>query len=131
MSGHSRWAGIKHKKAVIDSKKGKDFTKLAREITMAARTAGGSRENNARLRKAIEDAREASKPQENAKKAIQKGTGGIPGTVYEEIRYEGYGPGGVALLVEVASDNKNRAGSEIRKMFSEHNGNMAAAGAVA
>ena len=130
MSGHSRWAGIKHKKAVIDSKKGKVFTKLAREIMVAARAGGGLPENNARLRKAIEDAKEANMPQDNVKKAIQKGTGEIPGLVLEELRYEGYGPGGVAVLVDIVTDNKNRTGSEIRKVFADHNGNMAEAGAV-
>jgi len=119
MSGHSRWAGIKHKKGVIDAKKGKVFTKLAREITIAAKIGGGSPDNNARLRKAIEDAREANMPQENVKRAIQKGTGEIPGVTFEELRYEGYGPGGVAMMVDITTDNKNRTGSEIRKMFSE------------
>jgi YebC/PmpR family DNA-binding regulatory protein len=130
MSGHSKWAGIKHKKAIIDSKRGKVFTKLGREITVAARAGGGNPENNPRLRKAIEDAREANMPQDNIKKAIQKGTGEIPGAVYEEVRYEGYGPGGVAILAEAATDNKNRTSSELRKIFSVHGGNMAEAGAV-
>jgi YebC/PmpR family DNA-binding regulatory protein len=130
MSGHSRWAGIKHKKAVIDSKRGKVFTKLAREITVAAKAGGGNPENNARLRKAILDAREANMPQDNVKKAIQKGTGEIPGVNYEEIRYEGYGAGGVAILVDVTTDSRNRTGSEIRKIFSSHGGNMAESGAV-
>ena len=130
MSGHSRWAGIKHKKAIIDSKKGKAFTKLAREIMVAARAGGGNPENNASLRKAIEDAREANMPQDNVKKAIQKGTGEIPGLMVEEIRYEGYGPRGVAVMVDIVTDNKNRTGSEIRKIFTVHNGNMAEAGAV-
>ena len=120
MSGHSRWAGIKHKKAITDSKKGKVFTKLAREISVAAKAGGGNPDHNARLRKAIEDAREANMPQDNVKKAIQKGTGEIPGVAYEEIRYEGYGPGGVALLVDVTTDNRNRTSSEIRKIFSSH-----------
>lgn len=130
MSGHSRWAGIKHKKAIIDSKRGKVFTRLGREITVAAREGGGNPENNARLRKAIEDAREANMPQDNVKKAIQRGTGELPGAAYEEIRYEGYGPGGAAILVEVVTDNKNRTAPEIRKIFSEHGGNIAEAGAV-
>ena len=117
MSGHSRWAGIKHKKAIIDSKRGKVFTKLAREISVAAKQGGGNPEHNPRLRKAIEDAREANMPQENVKKAVQKGTGEIPGVNYEEIRYEGYGPGGVALLVEVTTDSKNRSAPEIRKIL--------------
>ena len=130
MSGHSRWAGIKHKKAIVDSKRGKVFTRLIREISVAAREGGGSPENNARLRKAMEDAREANMPQDNVKKAIQRGTGEIEGIMYEEIRYEGYGPGGVAILVETVSDNKNRTAPEIRKIFSEHGGNIAEAGAV-
>ena len=130
MSGHSRWAGIKHKKAVVDAKKGKVFTRLAREITVAVREGGGSPENNARLRKAMDDARQANMPQENVKRAIQRGTGEIPGVHYEEVRYEGYGPGGAAVLIEATTDNKNRTTSEIRKIFSEHGGNIAEAGAV-
>ncbi|MBI1979842.1 MAG: YebC/PmpR family DNA-binding transcriptional regulator [Elusimicrobia bacterium] len=130
MSGHSRWAGIKHKKAIIDSKRGKVFTRIGREIAIAAREGGGNPENNARLRKAVDDAREANMPQENVKRAIQKGTGEIPGAMIEEIRYEGYAAGGVALLVEVTTDNKNRTGSEIRGIFSEHGGNMAEVGSV-
>lgn len=131
MSGHSRWAGIKHKKAAVDAKRGKVFTKLIREITVAAKEGGSNLDGNPRLRKAIEDARAANMPQENIKKAIQRGTGELPGVTYEEIRYEGYGPGGAAILVEVTTDNKNRTASEIRKIFSEHSGNIAEAGAVA
>ncbi|OGR85895.1 MAG: transcriptional regulator [Elusimicrobia bacterium RIFCSPLOWO2_01_FULL_60_11] len=130
MSGHSRWAGIKHKKAITDSKKGKTFTKLAREISVAAKAGGGNPDHNARLRKAIEDAREANMPQDNVKKAIQKGTGEIPGVTYEEVRYEGYGQGGVALLVDCTTDSRNRTAPEIRKIFSSHGGNMAESGAV-
>jgi YebC/PmpR family DNA-binding regulatory protein len=130
MSGHSRWAGIKHKKAIVDSKRGKVFTKLGKEISIAARQGGGNPENNARLRKAIEDAREANMPQDNIKRAVQRGTGEIPGIVIEEVRYEGYGPGGVAVMVEVTTDNKNRTAPEIRKIFSDHNGNLAEIGAV-
>jgi len=130
MSGHSKWAGIKHKKAIIDSKKGKVFTRIGREISVAAREGGGSVENNARLRKAIDDAREANMPQENIKRAIQKGTGEIPGVNYEEVRYEGYGAGGVAILVEATTDSRNRTSSEIRKIFSDHNGSVAEAGSV-
>jgi YebC/PmpR family DNA-binding regulatory protein len=129
MSGHSRWAGIKHKKAIVDSKRGKVFTKLGKEISIAARQGGGNPENNARLRKAIEDAREANMPQDNIKRAVQRGTGEIPGIVIEEVRYEGYGPGGVAVMVEVTTDNKNRTAPEIRKIFSDHNGNLAEIGA--
>lgn len=131
MSGHSRWAGIKHKKAVVDAKRGKVFTKLIREISVAAREGGGNLDGNPRLRKAVEDARAANMPQENITRAIKRGTGELPGLHYEEARYEGYGPGGTAVLVEVTTDNKNRTASEIRKIFSEHGGNIAEAGAVA
>lgn len=117
MSGHSKWAGIKHKKAIIDSKRGKIFTKIIREISVAARSGGGNPENNARLRKVIDLAKEANMPADNVKKAIQRGTGEIPGVIYEEILYEGYGPAGVAILVEATTDNKNRTASEIRKIF--------------
>ena len=130
MSGHSRWAGIKHKKAIVDSKKGKLFTKLIKEITVAARAGGGMIENNARLRKAVDDARNANMPQDNVKKAIQRGTGELPGVNYEEIRYEGYGPGGAAILVDVMTDNKNRSAPEIRKIFSDYNGSIGEAGSV-
>jgi YebC/PmpR family DNA-binding regulatory protein len=130
MSGHSRWAGIKHKKAAIDAKRGKVFTRIIREIVVAAREGGGNIENNARLRKVVESAREANMPADNVKKAIQRGTGEIPGAMYEEVTYEGYGPGGVALLVEGTTDNKNRTASEIRKVFSSHGGNMGENGCV-
>jgi YebC/PmpR family DNA-binding regulatory protein len=130
MSGHSKWAGIKHKKAIIDAKRGKIFTKFVREIVVAARQGGGNMESNARLRKVVESAREANMPQDNIKKAIQRGTGEIPGVMYEEIMYEGYGPGGVAILVEATTDNKNRTSSEIRKIFSSHSGNLGETGCV-
>lgn len=130
MSGHSRWAGIKHKKAIIDSKRGKIFTRIGREISVAAKEGGGNPENNAQLRKAMEDAREVNMPQENIKRAVQRGTGELPGVSFEEVRYEGYGPQGVAILVEATTDNKNRTTAEIRKIFSEHGGNIAEAGAV-
>ncbi|MDR2192309.1 MAG: YebC/PmpR family DNA-binding transcriptional regulator [Endomicrobium sp.] len=130
MSGHNKWASIKHKKAATDAKKGKVFTKIIREIVIAAKEGGGSLENNARLRKIIEDAKEANMPQDNIKKAIQRGTGELPGVTYEEMNYEGYGPAGVALIVEVTTDNKNRTASEIRKMFSQHNGNLGETGCV-
>ncbi|MDR1941733.1 MAG: YebC/PmpR family DNA-binding transcriptional regulator, partial [Endomicrobium sp.] len=113
-----------------DAKKGKVFTKIIREIVIAAKEGGGSIENNARLRKVIEDAKEANMPQDNIKKAIQRGTGELPGVVYEEMSYEGYGPAGVALMVEITTDNKNRTASEIRKIFSQHNGNMGETGCV-
>jgi YebC/PmpR family DNA-binding regulatory protein len=130
MSGHSRWAGIKHKKAIIDAKKGKVFTRVAREITIAARFGGPKPEANPRLRKAIEDARAVNMPQENVKRAIQKGTGEIPGMVIEETTYEGYGPGGVAIFVHATTDNKNRTTSDLRHMFSEHGGNLGETGSV-
>jgi YebC/PmpR family DNA-binding regulatory protein len=130
MSGHSKWAGIKHKKAIIDAKRGKIFTKIAREIVVAAKASGGNPENNARLRKAIEMAKEANMPVDNVKKAIQRGTGEIPGAVYEEVSYEGYGPGGVAVMVEATTDNKNRSASDIRKIFSSHAGNLGENGCV-
>lgn len=129
MSGHSRWAGIKHKKAIIDAKKGKVFTRLARELTIAAK-GGGKPEANPRLRKAIEDARAANMPQENVKRAIQRGTGELPGVEFVECSYEGYGPGGVAVLIEATTDNKNRLTSEIRHLFSEHGGNLGESGSV-
>ncbi|MCL2485947.1 MAG: YebC/PmpR family DNA-binding transcriptional regulator, partial [Endomicrobia bacterium] len=115
MSGHNKWASIKHKKAITDAKKGKAFTKIIREIVVATKEGGALIENNARLRKAIDDAKEANMPQDNIKKAIQRGSGEIPGAIYEEMVYEGYGPAGVALIVEATTDNKNRTASEIRK----------------
>jgi YebC/PmpR family DNA-binding regulatory protein len=131
MSGHSRWAGIKHKKGAIDAKRGKVFTKIIREVTIAARVGGGVPENNPRLRKAIDDAKAANMPGDNVKKAIQRGTGEIPGVTFEEISYEGYGPGGAAVMLTGTSDNKNRTTSEIRKIFSSHGGNMGESGCVA
>jgi YebC/PmpR family DNA-binding regulatory protein len=130
MSGHSRWAGIKHKKAAVDSKRGKLFTRIIREIVVSARESGGNPENNPRLRKAIETARESNMPQDNIKKAIQRGTGEIPGASYEELVYEGYGPSGVAVIVEATTDNKNRTAAEIRSIFSKYNGNMGENGCV-
>jgi YebC/PmpR family DNA-binding regulatory protein len=130
MSGHNKWTSIKHKKAITDVKKGKVFTKIIREIVVATKKGGSQIENNARLRKAIEDAKEANMPQDNIKKAIQRGNCEIPGAIYEEMTYEGYGPAGVALIVEVTTDNKNRAASEIRKMFSSHKGNLGETGCV-
>ncbi len=130
MSGHNKWASIKHKKAATDAKRGKVFTKIIREIVVAAKEGGGVIENNARLRKAVDDARNANMPQDNIKKAIQRGTGELPGAVYEEITYEGYGPAGVALIVETTTDNKNRTASDIRKIFSKHSGSMGETGCV-
>jgi YebC/PmpR family DNA-binding regulatory protein len=130
MSGHNKWASIKHKKAATDAKKGKVFTKIIREIVVATKEGGSQIENNARLRKAVEDAKEANMPQDNIKKAIQRGNGEIPGVTYEEISYEGYGPAGVALIIEVTTDNKNRTASEIRKILSSHKGNLGETGCV-
>jgi YebC/PmpR family DNA-binding regulatory protein len=130
MSGHSRWAGIKHKKGIADAKRGKLFTKIIREITIAAKLGGGKVESNPRLRKACDDAHEANMPSDNIKKAIQRGTGELPGVNYEELVYEGYGPSGVAVIVEVTTDNKNRTAGEIRRIFSQHGGNMGETGSV-
>ncbi|MFH1618715.1 MAG: YebC/PmpR family DNA-binding transcriptional regulator [bacterium] len=131
MGGHSHWAGIKHKKAITDAKKGKVFTKLIREITIAAKIGGGDSDGNARLRKAVDDARAANMPADNVKRAIMKGTGQIPGVMFEELTYEGYGPAGIAVLAEVTTDSKNRTFSEIRKIFESHGGNIGSAGCVA
>ncbi len=128
MSGHSKWAGIKHKKMALDAKRGKLFTKIIRELVIAAREKGPNPENNARLRKAIEDAKEANMPQDNVKKAIMRGTGELPGATYEEIVYEGYGPAKVAMIVESTTDNKNRTTSEIRKIFEKHGGSLGSTG---
>ena len=130
MSGHSKWATTKHKKMAIDSKRGKIFTKVIKEITVAARTGGGDPDGNPRLRTAILKAKEANMPADNIKKAIQKGTGELPGVSYEEAIFEGYGPGGVAILTSIMTDNKNRTVPEIRYIFSRHGGNMGEAGCV-
>ena len=130
MSGHSKWSKVKHVKAVVDAKRGKTFTKIIKEITVAARTGGGDADGNPRLRAAVLAAKQANMPADNIKRAIQKGTGELPGVVYDEITYEGYGPGGVAVLVEVLTDNKNRTVSEMRHVFSRNNGNMGEAGCV-
>jgi YebC/PmpR family DNA-binding regulatory protein len=119
MSGHSKWATIKHKKGAADAKRGRLFTKLIKEITMAARLGGGAPEGNPRLRKAIDDAKAVNMPAENIKRGIQRGTGELPGVSYEEVSYEGYGPGGVAVLVDAMTDNKNRTLPEIRTIFSK------------
>jgi len=130
MSGHSRWAGIKHKKGLADAKRGKLWTKIVREIAIAAKIGGGHPDANPRLRKAMDDARDANMPADNIKKAIQRGTGELPGVSYEELVYEGYGPSGVALIVEVTTDNKNRTAGEIRRTFSQHGGNLGETGSV-
>jgi YebC/PmpR family DNA-binding regulatory protein len=130
MSGHSKWATIKHKKGALDAKRGKLFTKVIREMTIAARLGGGDPDSNPRLRTAVEKAKAANMPADNIKRAIQKGTGELEGTTYEELTLEGYGPGGVAILVEGTTDNRNRAVSEIRHIFTKHAGNLGAAGCV-
>lgn len=131
MGGHSHWAGIKHKKAITDAKKGKVYTKIIKEITIAAKSGGGKPDENPRLRKAMEDARAANMPIDNVKRAVMRGTGALPGVVYEEIIYEGYGPGGIAVIVEVTTDNRNRVFSEVRKIFEVSGGNLGANGCVA
>ena len=131
MAGHSKWAQIKRKKAATDAKRGKIFTKLIREITVAARLGGGNPENNPRLRAAIAAARAENMPKENIERAIKRGTGELEGGVnYEEITYEGYGPGGVAVLIEAMTDNRNRTIAEIRRIFSRCNGNLGESGCV-
>lgn len=129
MSGHSKWATIKHKKGALDAKRGQLFTKLIKEISIAAK-GGGNPDTNPRLRTAIQKAKDSNMPTDNIDRAVKKGTGELPGVTYEEATYEGYGPGGVAILVEVVTDNKNRASSEIRNIFAKKGGNMAGAGAV-
>ena len=130
MSGHSKWATIKHKKGAADAKRGRLFTKLIKEITMAARLGGGDPGGNPRLRKAIDDAKAVNMPADNIKRATQRGTGELPGVTYEEVTYEGYGPGGVAVLVEAMTDNKNRTLPEIRTIFSKNGGNLGESGSV-
>jgi YebC/PmpR family DNA-binding regulatory protein len=130
MSGHSKWATIKHKKGALDAKRGKIFTKLIKEITVAARIGGGDVDSNPRLRTAIAAAKAENMPADNIKRALQKGTGELPGTTYEESIYEGYGPAGVAIMLEVATDNKNRTLSEIRHIFGKHGGNLGENGCV-
>ncbi|MEI6613649.1 MAG: YebC/PmpR family DNA-binding transcriptional regulator [Chrysiogenales bacterium] len=130
MSGHSKWSSIKHKKAATDAKRGKIFTRFIRELTIAARSGGGDPESNSRLRHAIDGARAANMPSDNIKKAVQRGTGELEGVNYEELSYEGYGPGGVALLVEAMTDNKNRTVSEVRYVFNKFNGNLGEQGCV-
>src|SRR5436853_3709505 len=129
MSGHSKWATIKHKKGALDAKRGKVFTRLIKEISMAAKS-GGDPEKNPRLRTAVLAAKQENMPADNIKRAIQRGTGELPGVSYEEATFEGYGPGGVAILVEVSTDNRNRTVSEIRHAFGKNGGNMAEAGSV-
>ena len=130
MSGHSKWATIKHKKGALDAKRGKIFTRLIKEIAMAAKS-GGDPDMNPRLRTAIVAAKAENMPADNIKRAIQRGTGELPGATYEEFSLEGYGPGGVAILIDISTDNRNRTVSEIRHVFGKNGGNMASAGAVA
>jgi len=130
MSGHSKWATIKHKKGALDAKRGKIFTRLIKEITIAAKNGGGDPDSNPRLRGAVAAAKAENMPADNIKRAIQRGTGELPGVNYEEFTLEGYGPGGVALLADINTDNRNRTVSEIRHVFGKNGGNMAEAGAV-
>jgi YebC/PmpR family DNA-binding regulatory protein len=130
MSGHSKWSTIKRKKGKADAERGKMFTKLIKEITVSARDGGGDPEGNPRLRAAIQAAKAANMPASNIERAVKKGTGELPGVTYESVNYEGYGPGGVAVLVEVLTDNRNRAVSEIRNIFTRHGGNLGEVGCV-
>ncbi|MGC9069866.1 MAG: YebC/PmpR family DNA-binding transcriptional regulator [Elusimicrobiales bacterium] len=130
MGGHSHWAGIKHKKAANDAKKSKIYTKLIREITIAAKLGGGDPESNPRLRKAINDAKEVNMPMDNIKRAIMRGTGQLPGASYEEVVYEGYGPEGIAVMIEATTDNKKRTFNELRVILEKHGGNMGTTGCV-
>src|SRR6202140_5389103 len=130
MSGHSKWATIKHKKGALDAKRGKIFTRLIKEITTAAKRGGGAPDGNPRLRGAIAAAKAENMPSDNIKRGIQRGTGELEGVNYEEITYEGYGPGGVAVIVEVLTDNKNRAVSEVRHAFSKNGGNLGESNSV-
>ncbi|MCX8014551.1 MAG: YebC/PmpR family DNA-binding transcriptional regulator, partial [candidate division WOR-3 bacterium] len=131
MSGHSKWATIKHKKSKADIERGKIFSKLIREITTAAKIGGGDPDANPRLRTAIESAKAVNMPADNIERAIKKGTGELPGVSYEEVDYEGYGPGGVAMIVKALTDNKNRTTAAMRHIFSKSGGNLGAAGCVA
>jgi YebC/PmpR family DNA-binding regulatory protein len=131
MSGHSKWHTIKHKKGAADAKRGKIFTRLIKELTVAARSGGGDPDSNPRLRTIIAEAKASNMPRENIARAIRRGTGEEPGVQYEEVTYEGYGPGGVALLIETLTDNKNRTVGEIRHLMSKHGGNLAAENSVA
>jgi YebC/PmpR family DNA-binding regulatory protein len=131
MSGHSKWHTIKHKKGAADAKRGKVFTRIIKELTVAARSGGGDPEKNPRLRTIVADAKANNMPRENIERAIRRGTGEEPGVTYDEVTYEGYGPGGVALMIETLTDNKNRTVGEIRHLLSKHAGNLAAENSVA
>src|SRR5919201_1151330 len=131
MSGHSKWSSIKHRKAAVDARRGQQFTKLARAITVAARDGGGDPDANAALANAIQKARDASMPKDNIERAVAKGTGeGADAAAIESVVYEGYGPGGVAILVEALTDNRNRTGAEVRHIFGRHGGNLGEPGSV-
>ncbi len=131
MSGHNKWSTIKHKKGAADAKRGKMFSKLIKEISIAARMGGGDLDGNPRLRTAVNTARAANMPKENIDRAIKRGTGEIEGVIYEEMTYEGYGPGGVAVIMEVLTDNKNRTVAEVRHIFDKYSGNLGESGCVA
>lgn len=131
MSGHSRWSTIKHKKGAADARRGKVFTKLIKEVTVAARMGGGDPTGNPRLRRALDDARAANMPNDNITRAVKKGTGELEGVMYEEITYEGVGPSGTLFLLDVVTDNRNRTAPELRKIFDQHNGQLGSAGSAA
>ena len=131
MSGHSKWHTIKHKKGAADAKRGKIFTRIIKELTVAARNGGGDPGSNPRLRTIIAEAKSVNMPADNIKRAIQRGTGELPGVSYEEVVYEGYGPGGAAVIIEALTDNRNRTVGELRHMLTKHNGNLAESNAVA
>ena len=130
MAGHNKWSKVKRLKAVTDARKGKVFSRLSRDITLAAKAGGGDPDANARLRTLLLKARESNMPADNVDRAIKKGTGELPGVVYEDVTYEGYGPGGVAFVVKVTTDNKTRSAQDVRSIFAKHGGNLAATGAV-
>lgn len=130
MSGHSKWANIKHKKARSDEKRGKEFTKIGKELIIAAREGGGDPEGNSRLKLLIQKAKAANMPNENITRAIKRGTGEVEGDAIEEIKYEGYGPGGTAILLSIATDNRNRTASDVRHLFSKYGGNLGETGCV-
>jgi YebC/PmpR family DNA-binding regulatory protein len=131
MSGHSKWHTIKHKKGAADARRGKIFTRIIKELTVAARSGGGDPDSNPRLRTVVAEAKSVNMPADNIKRAIQRGTGELPGVSYEEITYEGYGPGGAALIIEVLTDNRNRTVGEMRHLLSKHGGNLGEANSVA
>jgi YebC/PmpR family DNA-binding regulatory protein len=131
MSGHSKWHTIKHKKGAADAKRGKVFTRIIKELTVAARSGGGDADANPRLRTIIAEAKSVNMPADNIKRAIQRGTGELPGVSYEEVTYEGYGPGGAALIIEVLTDNRNRTVGEMRHLLTKHGGNLGEANSVA